>query len=129
MPKFQYTARNLSGGKVAGLIEADAAGAAIQLLERRELYPIDIWNTEDKGNNKSFRGRISNRDLSVMYGQLSDLLGSGVPLLRALKSIRSPQLINVLQVCWVIFTTQWRTASRSTNRWLSTIIFFQSFIP
>ena len=72
MPKFQYTARNLSGGKVAGLIEADAAGAAIQLLERRELYPIDIWNTEDKGNNKTFRGRISNRDLSVMYGQLSD---------------------------------------------------------
>ncbi len=87
MPKFQYTARNLSGGKVAGLIEADAAGSAIQLLERRELYPIDIWNTEDKANNKSFRGRISNRDLSVMYGQLSDLLGSGVPLLRALKSI------------------------------------------
>jgi general secretion pathway protein F len=87
MPKFQYTARNLSGGKVTGFIEADAEGAAIQLLERRELYPIDIWNTEDKGNNKSFRGRISNRDLSVMYGQLSDLLGSGVPLLRALKSI------------------------------------------
>lgn len=87
MPKFQYTARNLSGGKVAGLIEADAAGSAIQLLEQRELYPIDIWNTEDKANNKSFRGRISNRDLSVMYGQLSDLLGSGVPLLRALKSI------------------------------------------
>ena len=87
MPKFQYTARNLSGGKVAGLIEADAEGAAIQSLERRELYPIDIWNTEDKGNNKSFRGRISNRDLGVMYGQLSDLLGSGVPLLRALKSI------------------------------------------
>ena len=87
MPKFQYTARNLSGGKVAGLIEADAAGSAIQLLERRELYPIDIWNTEDNANHNSFRGRISNRDLSVMYGQLSDLLGSGVPLLRALKSI------------------------------------------
>ena len=87
MPKFQYTARNLSGGKVAGLIEADGEGAAIQLLERKELYPVDIWNTEDKADNRLFRGRISNRDLGVMYGQLSDLLGSGVPLLRALKSI------------------------------------------
>ena len=87
MPKFQYTARNLSGGKVAGLIEADGQGAAIQLLERKELYPVDIWNTEDKADNRLFRGRISNRDLGVMYGQLSDLLGSGVPLLRALKSI------------------------------------------
>ena len=87
MPKFQYTARNLSGGKVAGLIEADGEGAAIQLLERKELYPVDIWNTEDKADNRLFRGRISNRDLGVMYGQLSDLLDSGVPLLRALKSI------------------------------------------
>ena len=87
MPKFQYTARNLSGGKVAGLIEADGEGAAIQLLERKELYPVDIWNTEDKADNRLFRGRSSNRDLGVMYGQLSDLLGSGVPLLRALKSI------------------------------------------
>ena len=87
MPKFQYTARNLSGGKGAGLIEADGEGAAIQLLERKELYPVDIWNTEDKADNRLFRGRISNRDLGVMYGQLSDLLGSGVPLLRALKSI------------------------------------------
>ena len=87
MPKFQYTARNLSGGKVAGLIEADGEGAAIQLLERKELYPVDICNTEDKADNRLFRGRISNRDLGVMYGQLSDLLGSGVPLLRALKSI------------------------------------------
>ena len=87
MPKFQYTARNLSGGKVAGLIDADGEGAAIQLLERKELYPVDIWNTEDKADNRLFSGRISNRDLGVMYGQLSDLLGSGVPLLRALKSI------------------------------------------
>ena len=87
MPKFQYTARNLSGGKVAGLIDADGEGAAIQLLERKELYPVDIWNTEDNADNRLFRGRISNRDLGILYGQLSDLLGSGVPLLRALKSI------------------------------------------
>jgi len=87
MPKFQYTARNLTGGKVTGHIEADAQGAAIQLIEGRDLFPLDVWSTEDERSAKSFRGRISNRDLGVMYGQLSDLLGSGVPLLRSLKSI------------------------------------------
>ena len=87
MPKFQYTARNLTGGKVTGHIEADAQGAAIRLIEARDLFPLDVWNTEVERNAKSFRGRISNRDLGVMYGQLSDLLGSGVPLLRSLKSI------------------------------------------
>ena len=87
MAKFQYTARNLRGEKVSGLIEAEAESAAIQLLENRELYPVDIWNSEDEKSTRSFRGRISNRDLGIMYGQLSDLLGSGVPLLRAIKSL------------------------------------------
>ena len=87
MPKFQYTARSLTGEKVTGHIEADAQGAAIQLIEARDLFPLDVWNTEVESSTKSFRGRISNRDLGVMYGQLSDLLGSGVPLLRSLKSL------------------------------------------
>ena len=87
MPKFQYTARDASGGKVTGQLEADGQGAAIRFLEGRELYPIDVWDTEDKESAGSFRRRISNRDLGVMYGQLSDLLGSGVPLLRAITSL------------------------------------------
>jgi len=87
MAKFQYTARNLSGAKVSGHIEAEAESAAIQLLEKRELYPVDVWNSEKQQSTGSFGGRISNRDLGVMYGQLSDLLGSGVPLLRAIRSL------------------------------------------
>ena len=87
MAKFQYTARNLRGAKVSGHIEAEAESAAIQLLEKRELYPVDVWNSEKQQSTGSFGGRISNRDLGVMYGQLSDLLGSGVPLLRAIRSL------------------------------------------
>ena len=87
MPKFQYTARNLSGGKVSGNVEAEGEIAAARLLENRELFPIDVWNSEAGESATSFRRRISSRDLGVMYGQLSDLLGSGVPLLRALKSL------------------------------------------
>ena len=87
MPKFQYTARNLSGGKVSGNVEAEGEIAAARLLENRELFPIDVWNSEAGESATSFRHRISSRDLGVMYGQLSDLLASGVPLLRSLKSL------------------------------------------
>ena len=87
MPKFQYTARNLSGGKVSGNVEAEGEIAAARLLENRELFPIDVWSPEAGGSATSFRRRISSRDLGVMYGQLSDLLASGVPLLRSLKSL------------------------------------------
>ena len=87
MPKFQYTARNLSGGKVSGNVEAEGEIAAARLLENRELFPIDVWNPEAGESATSFRRRISSRDLGVMYGQLSDLLASGVPLLRSLKSL------------------------------------------
>lgn len=87
MPKFQYTARNLSGGKVSGNVEAEGEIAAARLLENRELFPIDVWSPEAEGSATSFRRRISSRDLGVMYGQLSDLLASGVPLLRSLKSL------------------------------------------
>ena len=87
MPKFQYTARNLSGGKVSGNVEAEGEIAAARLLENRELFPSDVWNSEAGKSATSFRRRISSRDLGVMYGQLSDLLASGVPLLRSLKSL------------------------------------------
>ena len=87
MPKFQYTARNQKGGKISGQIESDGKAAATRLLEDRELFPIDIWDIEDNEGSSSFRRNIPSRDLGIMYGQLSDLLGSGVPLLRAIKSI------------------------------------------
>ena len=76
MPKFQYTARNQNGNKVSGQIEAEGKSAASRLLEDRELYPIDIWNLEDNQGASSIRRNISSRDLGIMYGQLSDLLGS-----------------------------------------------------
>ncbi len=87
MPKFQYTARNQKGGKISGQIESEGKAAATRLLEDRELFPIDIWDIEDNEGSSSFRRNIPSRDLGIMYGQLSDLLGSGVPLLRAIKSI------------------------------------------
>ena len=57
------------------------------MLEDRDLFPIDVWSVDDSLGSSSFRRNIPSRDLGIMYGQLSDLLGSGVPLLRALKSL------------------------------------------
>ncbi|MEC7883093.1 MAG: type II secretion system F family protein [Verrucomicrobiota bacterium] len=85
--KFHYTARDHSGSRSSGQIEADGKGVATRLLEDRDLFPIDVWSVDDSQGSSSFRRNIPSRDLGIMYGQLSDLLGSGVPLLRALKSL------------------------------------------
>ena len=52
-----------------------------------------------------------------MYGQLSDLLGSGVPLLRALKSLVKSTVNKRLADVLREFTTRSPTANHCTSRW------------
>ena len=103
MTKFQYTARTDAGEKVTGLLEAESEAAVLRLLEEKKLFPISVLGGQGAGNTKrkSARKRVRTRDIGVMYGQLADLIGSGVPLLRALDSlIRStvnPRLVELLK--------------------------------
>jgi general secretion pathway protein F len=103
MMQFQYTARSESGERVAGLLEAESEGAVLRSLEEKGLFPIAVKarTAPVKGKRGFFSRRVRNRDVGVMYGQLADLIGSGVPLLRALDSlIRStvnPRLVEILK--------------------------------
>jgi general secretion pathway protein F len=93
MPQFRYTALDVAGKQMAGALEAENESVAARLLEERKLFPISV-----RGDAKSSTGqtpqrkwRIRRRDIGIMYGQLADLLGSGVPLLRAIDAlIKSP---------------------------------------
>src|SRR5205814_442506 len=51
-------------------------------LESRRLTPVAI---EEKAEARRARRRLSARKLGEAYGQLSDLLHAGVPLLRGLR--------------------------------------------
>ncbi len=86
MAVFHYEAKNRAGESVEGVLEADDESAVLRQLDDSELFPVDVRPTRSRTpvNDGS---RVRRRDLGVFYGQLADLLDSGVPLLRALDSI------------------------------------------
>jgi general secretion pathway protein F/type IV pilus assembly protein PilC len=84
MPKYSYTALNGAGRQVTGHLEADGEAGVMRLLAERQLFPVSIRSEEASGGK---RRRVSSRDVGLMYGQLADLIGSGVPMLRALDSL------------------------------------------
>jgi general secretion pathway protein F len=84
MPKFRYTALDPGGRQVSGHLEAEGEAAAVRMLGEKNLFPVDIASADA---SKSRRRRVSSRDIGLMYGQLADLIGSGVPMLRALDSL------------------------------------------
>lgn len=103
MIQFQYTALTEAGDRVQGALEADTEAAVLRLLEEKHLFPVSIRGGAGAGNGERswFQRRVRTRDIGIMYGQLADLIGSGVPLLRALDSlVRStvnPRLVEILR--------------------------------
>jgi general secretion pathway protein F/type IV pilus assembly protein PilC len=88
MGQFAYTARSSTGGRVNGNMEADSEAAVLRALEERLLFPIRIEEKEDRMGVSAVKGKgVRSRDIGTMYGQLADLLSSGVPLLRSLDTL------------------------------------------
>lgn len=74
---------------MSGTLEADTEAAVLRVLEEKNLFPISIAGSGPpvKEGTSLFKRRVRSRDVGIMYGQLADLIGSGVPLLRALDSL------------------------------------------
>lgn len=102
MPDFQYIARELTGRQVSGVLTATSQQDALSLLSAQELFPVSVDLAEEaKAQQRYASRRVRARHLAVFYSQLSDLLTSGVPLLRSLELLQeqavSPALKLVLQ--------------------------------
>ena len=103
MAEFQYSARNDVGERITGVIDAENEAAVLRVLDEKHLFPISVLLKSGKksGAQAARKKRIRSRDIGLMYGQLADLLSSGVPLLRSLDSlIRSsvnPRLAELLR--------------------------------
>jgi general secretion pathway protein F len=88
MPDFQYTARELSGAQVTGVLSAGTEREVMGLLSAKNLFPLEIRLAEQaKAKQASLRRRVSGRVLATFYTQLADLLRAGVPLLRSLNTL------------------------------------------
>jgi general secretion pathway protein F len=99
MDEFAFVARDASGQRVTGTIAASNRREALEMIAGRALFPVEVSGRSPSKAASRLR-RLSGQTLAVFYGQLSDLLRSGVPLLRALDVLRKqstrPALTSVL---------------------------------
>ena len=85
MAEFAYIARDLTGQRITGRLEAATHHEALAVLDQRALFPISV----EAEKTATRRGRRVRAQLvATTFGQLSDLLRSGVPLLRSIAVIR-----------------------------------------
>jgi general secretion pathway protein F len=89
MPAFDYSAYNVLGKQVSGIIEADSDRQARRLLKDKKLLPLDVSeiNLSEKGLGKGIQkgNRLSTFDLSLLLRQLAILIQSGLPVEEAMK--------------------------------------------
>jgi len=88
MPAFRYEAIASSGKSEKGVIEADSARAARQLLRDRALLPVSIDPVYEKDSSNSkkshHRQKLSAKDRVLLTRQLATLLSAGLPLEEAI---------------------------------------------
>ncbi len=95
MPQFTYKAKKGPKEVVEGVLEAENRHAAITRLATMDLYPLRVEEqSQDQQGTKSFSlamgmpQKIGANDIAIFERQLSDLLESGLPLLRSLEVLR-----------------------------------------
>jgi len=87
MPQFNYTAMSEAGERISGALEADSHAAVVRALEEKRLFPVNVWGKDGAQKDGRIKRKVKSRDLGMMYSQLADLIGAGVPLLRAMDSL------------------------------------------
>jgi general secretion pathway protein F len=85
---FRYSAVDPSGHEQSGVLEADSARAARQLLRSRGLVALSVQavlsGAARPGAGSVFTRRLSQTELSVLTRQLSSLLNAALPVADAL---------------------------------------------
>ncbi len=91
MPAYRYEALDAAGKSRSGLLEADNARTARAQLRQRDLVPlamVPVTAATTDGSAARFTRRVfSSTDRAVWTRQLAGLVGSGLPLERALTAL------------------------------------------
>ena len=95
MPVYEYTALDIKGKTVSGIINAESAGTARQKLRASRNFPVSIKEVQDTAAIKSpssvsilrYFARVKPNDVSMMTRQLATLVGAGFPLVSALDTL------------------------------------------
>ena len=91
MPAYKFEALDANGRSSTGLLEADNAKAARAQLRAQSLVPLDVAmvaSAGTQGQGLRFNRRVfGTTGLAVWTRQLAGLVGSGLPLERALTAL------------------------------------------
>lgn len=91
MPLYMYVARDSAGKAAQGHQEAPNEAAAVSILQNKGLYVTQVLNTativKAAKKRKRRRERITSEDLLFFIAQCANLLGVGLPFVRAMDVI------------------------------------------
>ncbi|MBX2886971.1 MAG: type II secretion system inner membrane protein GspF [Granulosicoccus sp.] len=97
MAAYEYLALDVRGREKKGVLEADTARLARQLLRQQSLTPLEVNETSGRDKTKlskkggpatpTFRGGIKTNDLALITRQIATLSAAGTPLEEALSAV------------------------------------------
>ncbi len=91
MKQFKYTATTKDGKTVSGSAESTDKEALVSNLRKKELTPFVIKEQSQKSNfleNIGKSKKVKIKDLAIFNRQLSTMVSAGVPLNRALDTLK-----------------------------------------
>lgn len=97
MPKFQYKVKRGPDEISTGVLDAENQSAAVSQLSKMGYFPISVEEYAGPGTQKSFTEsltRIRLKDRNIFFRQLANLIEAGMPILRALATLKD-QTVNV----------------------------------
>jgi len=95
MARYFYVARDFSGKRKEGIIEANSNTEAVVNLRRQNLVPIEVHFIGEKGLSsivkpeKGLKGRVSLMELAVFSRQFATMLDAGVSIIDILQDLSS----------------------------------------
>ncbi|AGK98210.1 type II secretion system F family protein [Clostridium pasteurianum] len=89
MPTFQYEAKTTKGNIIKGKIDAVGEEAIIEILRRKDYYPIKIAEYKEGFNvNLSEYQKVPMKDIAIFARQFAVVLEAGITILRAIEILK-----------------------------------------
>lgn len=92
MEAFEYTSLDAAGRTRKGIVQAESAKQARQLIRAQQLTPIDVKQVIERRSRQSdsrqFRIRFKKNELPLVIRQLATLVEAGLPLDEALTTLQ-----------------------------------------
>lgn len=92
MSDFAYTARTESNTTQTGIVTAQNKAAALESLRQKGLHPLVVKPAKKTGMQMEIKmpgsGKVKPKELVVFTRQFSTMISAGVPILRALSTLK-----------------------------------------